>query len=336
MQGLAIAASCSSANSFRLGRRLLSLLVPHLNRARVLRVSVLAFVLLSFGAHVALAATAGSVSRVENQAQVGATPAAVGTPVQTNDELRTGPKARLEVTFTDGTKLTLGENAKVVVDRYVFNPDKSVGELALSTSAAAFRLATGKLSEMQDRKVTVATPFAALAVRGTDFWGGPIDGQYGVLLVSNSRVDVSGKTRSATKSKTGTTTTRKDADAALSSISRERAPISDVRSARELPICGLRERSQPHYRQRASDWHWDQGNSCPRSAPPECWAASSEAPPVIMTQTRPKNRPSQTWSPPSDDGGNGNGNGNGERWRRWAALAASNRSLVTNRELRRM
>ena len=124
LQGLAIAASCSSANSFRLGRRLLSLLVPHLNRVMVLRVLLLAFLVLTFGAHLAVAATVGTVSKVENQAHVGSATAVVGTPVQTNDELSTGPKSHLEVTFSDDTKLTLGENAKVVVDRYVFNPDK--------------------------------------------------------------------------------------------------------------------------------------------------------------------------------------------------------------------
>ena len=51
---------------------------------------------------------------------------------------------------------------------------------------------------MQDRKINVATPFAALAVRGTDFWGGPINGHFGALLVSNSRVDVSGDETSVT------------------------------------------------------------------------------------------------------------------------------------------
>ena len=154
--------------------------------------SLLAFLMLTVGTHWAVAATVGTISKVENQAHIGSAAAVVGTAVQTNDELSTGPKSHLEVTFSDDTKLTLGENAKVVVDRYVFNPDKGVGELALSTSAAAFRLATGKISEMQDRKIAVAAPFAALAVRGTDFWWGPINGHFGALLVSNSRVDVSG------------------------------------------------------------------------------------------------------------------------------------------------
>lgn len=48
----------------------------------------------------------GTVNKVESPAQVGAEIAIVGTPVHMNDELRTGPKGRLQVTFRDGTTLT--------------------------------------------------------------------------------------------------------------------------------------------------------------------------------------------------------------------------------------
>lgn len=134
--------------------------------------------------------TVGMVTRVLNQAQVGSETAVAGTLVHMNDQLRTGPKARLLVTFRDKTELTLGENATVVIDRYVFDPDSSTGELALKTGVAAFRMATGKINEMRNKNIAVSTPVAALAVRGTDFWWGPIDGQFGVLLVSNSKVQV--------------------------------------------------------------------------------------------------------------------------------------------------
>jgi len=77
-----------------------------------------------------------------------------------------------------------------VIDRYVFNPEESTGELVLSTGVAAFRMATGQISKMQNKKITVSTPMAALAVRGTDFWWGPVDGQFGALLVSNSKLEV--------------------------------------------------------------------------------------------------------------------------------------------------
>jgi len=110
--------------------------------------------------------------------------------VHMNDELSTGAKSHLEVTFRDKTTLTLGENAKVVIDKYVFNPEESTGELLLNTSAAAFRLATGRLAEMRNKQINVSTPGAALAVRGTDFWWGPMKGRLGVMLVSNSKVEV--------------------------------------------------------------------------------------------------------------------------------------------------
>ena len=116
------------------------------------------------------------VTKVENQAQVGGQPAAVGSPVHTNDTVSTGAKGRLQVTFRDQTNLTLGENASVVIDRYVFDPDAGVGEATLNTTKGAFRLATGRLSEMTKKNINVSSPFAALAVRGTDFWWGPFKG----------------------------------------------------------------------------------------------------------------------------------------------------------------
>lgn len=136
------------------------------------------------------AESVGVVTSVANQASVGAEPAGVGTIVRMSDTLRTGPQARLQVTFRDRSELSLGENATVVVDRFVFDPDAGIGESALNATRGAFRFATGRISSMGQKSITVKTPVAALAVRGTDFWGGPIDGQYGVLLVSNSAVSV--------------------------------------------------------------------------------------------------------------------------------------------------
>jgi hypothetical protein len=107
-----------------------------------------------------------------------------------NDELRTGPNARLEVTFRDDSVLTLGEMAKVVIDRYVFNPEEGTGEMALTTTRAAFRFTTGRLNQLREHSITVNTPVAALAVRGTDFWAGIVDYQYGVLLLKG-KINVS-------------------------------------------------------------------------------------------------------------------------------------------------
>src|SRR5262249_32941834 len=101
-----------------------------------------------------------------NEAQVisasGALTAAVGTPVHMKDELRTGANARLQVTFRDNTLLTFGEHASIVIDRYVYDPDRGVGE-------TVFRFATGRIKEMKDHKIAVSTPVADIGVRGTEF-----------------------------------------------------------------------------------------------------------------------------------------------------------------------
>ena len=125
----------------------------------------------------------GAVSKVTGQAQIGAATAVVSAPVRMGDRLHTGPNARLQVTFHDNSSLTLGENANVVIDRYVFNPAKSSADVVLNASRGALRFAGGKIEQMHQKNIIVNTPNAALAVRGTHFWAGPIHGKYGVLLL---------------------------------------------------------------------------------------------------------------------------------------------------------
>jgi hypothetical protein len=150
-----------------------------------------AFSGVTLSAHAADRRTLGIATNVVSPAQVEKEPATVGTLAHMNDELRTGAKARLQVSFRDSTQLNLGENATVVVDRFVYDPDASTGEVVVKTGVAAFRMATGKINALKNKKITVSTPFATIGVRGTDFWWGPIDGHFGVLMLSQSKVEVS-------------------------------------------------------------------------------------------------------------------------------------------------
>jgi hypothetical protein len=147
----------------------------------------------------------GLVNKVENAAQVvsasGATTAMVSTPVHMKDKLRTGANGRLQVTFRDNTVLTLGEHASVVIDRYIYDPDQGIGETVLQATKGAFRFATGRMKELKDHKIAVSTPVADIGVRGTEFWGGPLD-KYGVLLLEGE-VSVSNQAGSVVLSKPG-------------------------------------------------------------------------------------------------------------------------------------
>ena len=132
---------------------------------------------------VTAAAQVGQVTRIEALAQVlrtgPATPLAVTSPVHMNDIVTTGREARLEITFNDGTVLTLGENARLQIDRFVFQPTTRDSGVDLAIKGA-FRFVTGQLSARDG--LQVRTPVAIIGIRGTDFFAGPVNGIYGVLL----------------------------------------------------------------------------------------------------------------------------------------------------------
>jgi hypothetical protein len=138
----------------------------------------------------------GTVSRIQGEVSGtrGGTTRALGlnAPVFPNEIMSTGEAARLELTFADNTQLTLGEKAKLTLDGYVFNPAAGSGILKFAV-AGAFRFLSGKLSKLASADASVTTPFATVGIRGTEFWGGPIDDQVlgvflieGVVSVSNA------------------------------------------------------------------------------------------------------------------------------------------------------
>jgi hypothetical protein len=110
----------------------------------------------------------------------------VGAPVFTNQKVATGEESRLQLTFDDGTDLTLGEHASMVLDSFVYDPGQGSGEMKLAL-VGAFRFVSGQVSKQPNAQVAVATPIATIGIRGTEFWGGPIDDQaLGVFLIEGA------------------------------------------------------------------------------------------------------------------------------------------------------
>ena len=177
----------------------------HAPKERLRLFAVLFFIGVPFAANAAEDPSAvGAVDRVENDAKIVAgdtvTPAKIGTPVYLRDELRTRPEWRLRVTFRDDTVLTLGEKASVVIDRYVYDPDRNVGETLIQTTKGAFLFASGRKG-LKQHNIAVSSPVADIGVRGTQFWGGPLD-KYGVLVLEGE-ITVSNQAGNVTLSGAG-------------------------------------------------------------------------------------------------------------------------------------
>jgi hypothetical protein len=112
----------------------------------------------------------GMVSRIQGEAsgtRGGATRAlGLNSAVFLNETVATAETARLEVTFTDDTRLTLGERAKLTLDSYVFDSAAGRGTIKFGL-VGAFRFVSGQLSKLASADVSVTTPVAVVGIRGT-------------------------------------------------------------------------------------------------------------------------------------------------------------------------
>jgi hypothetical protein len=132
----------------------------------------------------------GAVSRIQGEAcgTRGCTTQALSlnTSVFPNEVVSTGAAGRVEIIFTDDTRLTLGEKAKLTLDRYVFNPAAGSGTIRFRL-VGALRFLSGQVSKLRTSVVNITTPVAAVGIRGTEFWAGPIDNQaLGVFLIEGA------------------------------------------------------------------------------------------------------------------------------------------------------
>ena len=84
--------------------------------------------------------------------------------------LRGGPApqrigARLKATWKNGTQLTLGENATLVVDKFIYDPSRSRGALSMSVTRGAFLYVGGRIGGVNRAKVQIRTPVGAIGLR---------------------------------------------------------------------------------------------------------------------------------------------------------------------------
>lgn len=88
----------------------------------------------------------------------------VGIDIQASERVTTKANDRAHVVFLDGTALTIGPNSVLVIDKYVYDPNRKAGEMALSTTRGVLRFVGGSISK--NSEVTVTTPSATIGIRG--------------------------------------------------------------------------------------------------------------------------------------------------------------------------
>ena len=92
---------------------------------------------------------------------------ASGEDVVMGDAVSTRTKSRLQIMLLDQTAITMGENASLVIDEFVYDPDNADSAMSASVAQGAFRLVTGGVARSNPEGTKVKLPSAVLTIRGT-------------------------------------------------------------------------------------------------------------------------------------------------------------------------
>jgi hypothetical protein len=169
---------------------------PRRRGARLSLLFALALAVIGLGApvgHAAEAEVIGSATQLKPEAgarlQGQARELSVGAEVHREEQVWTATGGRLDIKFADGSTVTLGENARMVLDEFVLPEGGGSGSQVLRSITGALRFVGGAVDQSKPGATRIVTPIATMTVRGTEFFAGPIDGSYGVFVFSG-QVDV--------------------------------------------------------------------------------------------------------------------------------------------------
>ncbi len=96
---------------------------------------------------------------------------AVDAPVLQGDVLETGSNSRVGLVFNDDTTFALGENARMVLDEFIYDPSTHEGISAISVVKGVFVFVSGQIAAHNPEEMVVRTPTTVVGIRGTKVAG---------------------------------------------------------------------------------------------------------------------------------------------------------------------
>jgi hypothetical protein len=92
-----------------------------------------------------------------------------GDTIGINDTIQTGPGAKASILFDDNTEFTLGENTKLKVDDYVYDPDGTANRASYTFLEGVFQYVGGLIDQKDPANVRIHTEVGEIGIRGTEF-----------------------------------------------------------------------------------------------------------------------------------------------------------------------
>ncbi|MFH0909702.1 MAG: FecR family protein [bacterium] len=113
-------------------------------------------------------------------------------PVFLNDRITTGPGSKLTIRFADNTTVGQGENAELVINRYVYAPDdKGANAAAFRLVKGVFRFLTDQITKLNPEQFEVEANYGTIGIRGCELCfnlGADRDDVFIVALTGNENI----------------------------------------------------------------------------------------------------------------------------------------------------
>ena len=128
---------------------------------------------------------------------------AIKSPVFINDVLKTGPKGRLQILFTDNTIISIGRASEIEITQYHWNPDEKTGAMKTRVKEGVFRVMGGAITRENSQEFITETPAATIGIRGSMYAGKVSGKQLIVVFEGGKGIDVMNNAGSVAITKAG-------------------------------------------------------------------------------------------------------------------------------------
>lgn len=93
----------------------------------------------------------------------------INARVYMNEKIETGPESRIEIRFDDNSIISQGENSSILIDEYVYQPDKKdENRFGMRIIKGMCRVVTGMITEINPTRFNVKTRMATIGIRGCE------------------------------------------------------------------------------------------------------------------------------------------------------------------------
>ncbi len=90
-----------------------------------------------------------------------------GDPVYQDDVIETSGDGAVGLRFVDDTTFSIAEDARLVLDDFVYDPSANTGNAVVNVLQGSFSFVSGAVAKTGDDALTIKTPVLTIGIRGT-------------------------------------------------------------------------------------------------------------------------------------------------------------------------